>query len=354
MALTQVETSGLSGSGASSNSTTGNVFSQTGPFKNRIINGDMRIDQRNAGAAINLTGSSQFAVDRWKAVEDTDGTATAQQSTTVPAGAGFTNSLLFTVGTADATLAATQFARFEHSIEGLNVSDLGWGSASAQPITLSFWVRSSLTGTFGGGLRNSAFNRSYPFSYSISAGNTWEKKAITVPGDTSGTWLTTNGEGISVNFGLGVGSTYSGTAGAWAAANTFSTTGAVNVMGTASATFYLTGVQLEKGTVATDFDFRSYGQQLALCQRYYQTGRGVWWGQAPAAATQSVRTWVPFSPPMRATPTTTSLTEVFASGFTGSYTVQDSTSYGMNIQGTTNSTSGTTRYGVDFTANSEL
>jgi hypothetical protein len=235
-------------------------------FKNRIINGGMVIDQRNAGASVSMT-SAVYPVDRWIAFEDTDGTMTAQQSSTAPS--GFNNSVVFTTTLADASLGATQFARTNYRIEGYNVSDFAWGTASAAAVTLSFWVRSSLTGTFGGSVSNSAFNRSYPFTYTISVANTFEQKTITIAGDTSGTWLTTNGIGMEINFGLGVGSTYSGTAGAWAAAGYISATGAVSVVGTSGATFYITGVQLEKGSTATSFDFRDYGRELAMCQRYF-------------------------------------------------------------------------------------
>ena len=155
-------------------------------------------------------------------------------------------------------------------IEGLNVADLAWGTASASTVTLSFWCRSSVTGTFGGALRNSNGTRSYPFTFAISVINTWEQKTITIAGDTSGTWLTTNGVGIYLNIGMGTGTTLSGTAGAWAGANYISATGAVNLIATLNADFYITGVQLEKGSTATSFDFRDYGRELAMCQRYCQ------------------------------------------------------------------------------------
>jgi hypothetical protein len=199
---------------------------------------------------------------------------TAQQSSTAPI--GFTNSLLCTTTSDDASLGSTQRVVIAQSIEGFNVADLGWGTASAKTVTLSFWVRSSLTGTFGGVVKNSANNRSYPFNYTINAANTFEQKSVTIAGDTTGTWLTNNGTGIQLNFGLGVGSTYSGTAGAWAAADYNSATGAVSVIGTNGATFYITGVQLEKGSTATSFDYRPYGTELALCQRYlWQIGAGI-------------------------------------------------------------------------------
>jgi hypothetical protein len=235
-------------------------------FKNRIINGAMVIDQRNAGASVTPTGN-QYLVDRWQAATNVTAKFSAQQSTTAPA--GFINSQLATSLSAY-TIGASELCALRQSIEGLNVADLGWGTANAQTITVSFWVRSSLTGTFGGSIMNSATDRSYPFTYTISTANTFEQKTVTIAGDTSGTWLKTNGIGLSILFGLGVGTSFSGTAGAWVGAAYYSATGATSVVGTNGATFYITGVQLEKGSTATSFDYRSYGTELALCQRYYQ------------------------------------------------------------------------------------
>jgi len=247
----------------STNQYSGGAFS----FKNRIINGDMRIDQRNAGASVTLTAGGIYTVDRWQGVEDTDGAMTAQQDTSTPA--GFINSVKCTTTTADGTLTTTQNVQFRQAIEGLNVADLAWGTANAKTVTLSFWVRSSLTGTFGGSLRNSAVNRSYPFTYSISVADTWEQKSVTIAGDTSGTWLTTNGIGVTLTFSLGAGPDRVGTAGAWAGANYTGATGETSVIGTLNATWYITGVQLEVGSVATPFERRPYGTELMLCQRYY-------------------------------------------------------------------------------------
>jgi hypothetical protein len=221
----------------------------------------MVIDQR----ATSLTAGG-YSVDRWEYVASASTKATVAQSTT--ATTGFINSLLATSSSAYSVAAGDYFA-FGQKIEGLNVADLAWGTASAATVTLSFWVRSSLTGTFGGALRNNAADRSYPFSYTISSANTWEQKSVTIAGDTSGTWLTTNGIGIRLTLGFGVGTTYSSTAGAWAAGNYLSSTSATSVVGTNGATFYITGVQLEVGSTATSFDYRSYGTELALCQRYY-------------------------------------------------------------------------------------
>jgi len=277
-------------------------------MKNRIINGAMAIDQRNAGASLNLSATGQYTIDRWQAWEDTDGTMTAQQSSVAPA--GFTNSLLFTTGTADSSLAAGQFCATQQRIEGFNVADLGFGTANAQTFTLSFWVRSSLTGTFGGSFKNSASTRSYPFTYSISVANTWEQKSVTVAGDTSGTWLTTNGIGLTVTFGLGVSSTQSGTAGSWQSSDFLSATGAVSVIGTAGATFYITGVQLEVGSSATGFEYVNYQTSLANCQRYYykflnNNGVGTgWYGQATTSlsTTRSIGSPITLPVPARTTP----------------------------------------------------
>ena len=325
-------------------------------FKNRIINGAMVIDQRNAGASVTLTSGGIYTVDRFDGVEDTDGAMTAQQNTSAPT--GFINSLKLTTTTADGTLGATQYATFRQFIEGYNIADLGWGTASASAVTLSFWVRSSLTGTFGGALANSAFNRSYPFTYSISVADTWEQKTITIAGDTSGTWLTTNGIGIRVQFGLGAGSTYSGTAGAWAALGYISATGATSVVGTNGATFYITGVQLEKGSTATSFDYRPYGTELSLCQRYYETysngtGTGAIYeglgGQFPNSTT--FRSFVPFKVTKRASPsvsipttyvTVNSLVGNLTPSATGSnFASPDGAGLNFNVSGATGGQGGT-------------
>lgn len=286
------------GNTATINSMTPTADSLQG-FRNRIINGDMGIDQRNAGASVTLTSGGIYTVDRWIGFENTDGAMTAQQSTAAPT--GFINSLLFTTTTADGSLSSTQFSCLQQYIEGLNLTDLGWGTANAKTITISFWVRSSLTGTFGGALRNAAGNRTYPFTYTISAANTWEYETITIAGDTTGTWLTTNGIGVQVTFGLGVGTDLSGTAGAWSGNNNLSATGAVNVMGTLNATWQITGVQFEVGSVATPFERIDYGRELILCQRYYE--------QANMAVYSTVtRNSYSYHVPKRAYPSSVTLT----------------------------------------------
>jgi hypothetical protein len=245
-------------------------YAQYTGFKNRIINGAMVIDQRNAGASVTVNSANNFyPVDRFACTgQATDGVFTVQRSTTAPS--GFINSVIATVTTADASIGATQQYLIQQFIEGFNIADLGWGSAGAQSVTVSFWVRSSITGTFGGSIVNSGFNRSYPFTYTISAANTFEYKTVTIAGDTSGTWLTDNGVGLRLIFSLGAGSTYLGTAGAWSGSYFAGATGQTNVIATNGATFYITGVQLEKGSTATSFDYRPYGTELVLCQRYYE------------------------------------------------------------------------------------
>jgi hypothetical protein len=236
-------------------------------FKNRIINGAMVIDQRNAGASVTPASTPTYTIDRWNFQYTANSKFSTQQSTTVPS--GFNKSMLVTSLSAYSVVSGDIFL-VQQSIEGFNTADLAWGTASAATVTLSFWVRSSLTGTFGGALLNNSQDRNYPFTYSISAANTWEQKTITIVGDTSGTWTTDNSAGIRVTFGLGGGATYSGTAGAWAAGSKYTATGAVSVVGTNTATFYITGVQLEKGSTATSFDYRPFGTELMLCQRYFQ------------------------------------------------------------------------------------
>ena len=288
---------------AADGSATANLSSVNGGAiagsRNHIINGDMRIDQRNAGASVTPTADgSTFPVDRWKARLSQSSKYSAQRnSSIVPS--GFTHSLAITSLSAYSVTASDYFA-VEHLVEGFNMSDLGWGTASAKSVTVSFWVRSSLTGTFGGSVINgSPFDRSYPFTYTISAANTWEYKTVSISGPTTGGWNSDNTIGLSVFIGLGVGSSFSGTAGSWANSALLSVTGATSVVGTNGATFYITGVQLEPGTIATPFERRSYGQELALAQRYYQAS-GFMVNNAGSVYTNYF-----FKQPMRAVPTVT-------------------------------------------------
>jgi hypothetical protein len=269
-------------------------------FKNRIINGNMAIDQRNGGASITPT-NTQYSVDRWQSFVSAASKFTIQQNAgSVTPPVGYVNYLGATSSSAY-SVASGDYFTIQQRIEGLNVADLAWGSANAKTITLSAWVYSSLTGTFGGAISNSAQNRSYPFTYTISSANTWTQISVTITGDTTGTWLKDNGNGMFIVFSLGTGTTYSGTAGSWAATAYLSATSAVSVVGTSGATFYITGVQVETGTKATSFDFRDYGRELILCQRYYQIITGFM--TASGSGSTGVGAAVYFAPQMRTSPT---------------------------------------------------
>jgi len=272
--LTTASSTGISGSAISSG-TVPEAYGGTGTstgyygFKNRIINGAMVFDQRNAGASVTPT-NNQYLVDRFYATLTQASKFTVQQNAgSVTPPVGFTKYLGVTSSSAYSVLTGDTFAIIQY-IEGFNIADLAYGTANAKTVTLSFQVYSSLTGTFGGALVNGAAqNRSYPFTYTISSANTWTQISVTVVGDTTGTWTTDNSAGLGIRFGLGSGATFTGTAGAWAAGNFLSATGATSVVGTNGATFYITGVQLEKGSTATSFDYRPFGTELALCQRYF-------------------------------------------------------------------------------------
>jgi len=243
---------------------TGGLIPSSSFMRNRIINGAMVIDQRNAGAAVTTSGA--YTVDRFANTQSGGGVISWARSTTAPT--GFTNSLSGTVTTPDSSIAAGDIYRLYQYIEGFNCADLGFGTASASTVTVSFWVRSSITGTYCLGLQNATFNRSYAANYTINAANTWEYKTVTIAGDTTGTWATDNTAGIAVFWDLGSGTTWNQTANTWAATNTWKTSSQTSWIATNGATFYITGVQLEVGSVATPFEQEIYSTTLAKCQRY--------------------------------------------------------------------------------------
>jgi hypothetical protein len=277
-------------------------------LKNRIINGAMVVDQRNAGASVTPTVSTTYTLDRWGYSFTQASKASIQQNAgSVTPPVGFSNYYGFTSLSAYSVLSSDIFA-IAQFIEGFNTADLNWGTANAKTVTLSFWVRSSLTGTFGGAITNSPVDRSYPFTYSIPIANTWTFISVTIAGDTTGTWIgATNGIGMRVWLGVGMGSTNSGTAGAWAGADYRSATGATSVVGTNGATFYITGVQLEQNTSATPFERRLYNQELANCQRYYYrisaSSNSQPFANAFCDSTTVARGVVPFPVTMRDRPT---------------------------------------------------
>ena len=285
-------------------------------MKNRIINGAMMIDQRNAGASVGtsgLVGTQPFITDRWYISGSQNSKFTIQQNAgSVTPPAGFTNYLGVTSSSAYSITSSDYFGLAQR-IEGFNIADFGFGTANATPITLSFWVRSSLTGTFGGYVSNGSFARAYPFSYTISSANTWEQKTITIVGDTTGTWTTNNGTGLVLLFSLGYGSNYNATAGVWNAGTGYTPAGATSVVGTNGATFYITGVQLEKGSTATSFDYRPYGTELQLCQRYYQLAEGF---SACGANSTTLNCTFQFKTEMRTSPSvgTTGLVQITQPG----------------------------------------
>jgi len=297
MALTQVD-QGMLGTNA-----------QYTGFKNRIINGAMVIDQRNAGASVTPANVS-YTLDRWAVYQTTASKFTVQQNAgSITPPAGFTKYLGCTSSSAYSVTSGDIFGIYQ-LIEGNNVADLAWGTANAKTVTLSFLVYSSLTGTFGGVLTNNSQTRSYPFTYSIPVANTWTTISITIAGDTTGTWETGTSIGINVILSIGAGSTRNGTAGSWSGSAYYSATGTTSVVGTSGATWYITGVQLETGSTATSFDYRPYGTELALCQRYYETysnGTGtsaIYEGITGNFATTAVfRGFVPFKVTKRASPT---------------------------------------------------
>jgi hypothetical protein len=235
---------------------------------NRIINGDMRIDQRNGGASGTAGG---YTIDRWVNGVSVVGKITwGRNLNSVGAAQGFPYYLGFQ-STSAYTVPAGEIYALTQYIEADMISDFWFGTANAQPVTLSFWVQSSKTGTFSGAISNYASTRSYPFIFSIPTANTWTKIAITIPGDTGGTWQLAGNAGCAfVSFDLGSGATYRGPAGAWASSGYYGATGSQSIVNTNAATFYVTGVKLEIGSVATPFNRQSLTKSLADCQRYYQ------------------------------------------------------------------------------------
>lgn len=314
--------------------------------RNRITNGSMRIDQRYVGQLVNPITSSGYSIDQWIIAMAGAGYNVRTQgnlnSATPPV--GFTS--YFGVQNNNvSTPTGTNNLQVQHRVEGYNMSDFNWGTANAKTVTLSFWVQSSLVGTYGGSLRNSANDRSYVYEYRINNANTWEYKTITIPGDTTGTWLTTNNVGIRVIWGLSAGSSSQGNPNQWSADSLTNSINGINWAGTANAIFYLTGVQLEVGSRATEFERISYGDELRLCQRYYQQGKA--WGyvrnDSATNATQGGGSCVNFAVQMRSAPT--------VSTFSGSsFTALDvdsngfgfQTTGGQNANSTTNATYGAT------------
>ena len=322
-------------------------------FRNRIINGDMRIDQRNEGASITQTTGNVYPVDRWRTYGSVTSKFTAQRNYVITPPTGFSHHVGVNSLSAYSVGAGEVFT-ITQAIEGSSVADLQWGTASAKTVTLSFWFRSNMAGgtTFGGSLQNGAGTRSYPFTFSSVTTSTWEYKTITIPGDQSGTWATDNTAGIVLRLSLGSGSTLSGTAGAWAAGDYRSATGAASIVGTNAATWYITGVQLETGTVATPCELLPMSQELQLCQRYFEKSYNV--GTTPGTVVNNGRVFgsrqnggyfcfTPFKTTKSTTPTIVSYSP--ATGTSGKIrneanttdetSSSESSHGGLNVAGTT-------------------
>jgi hypothetical protein len=283
----------------------------------------MVIDQRNAGASV-TPANAQYTLDRWVCYISQSSKFTVQQNAgSVTPPVGFTNYLGVTSLSSYAVLAG-DFFLVQQRFEGFNVADLGWGTANAQTATLSFWARSSLTGTFGGIIKNAAATYTYPFTYSLPTANTWTKISITIPGQTSGVWSTTNSFCFEVSFGMGVGSTGSGPANTWAAANYGGATGATSVVGTNGATWYVTGVQLERNSTATPFEWLPYGVELMLCQRYYQVAKS---SVNVAATSTAINGVIPLFVPLRSDSVTVGKTS-------GAISMGDMVSFGSSSTST--------------------
>jgi len=299
--------------------------------RNLIINGSQIIDQRNSGSAITVSpNTSVYTTDRFTIFEATNGVVTAQQSTTAPD--GFTKSLKIDCTTIDSTIATLQRLIVTTKIEGNNIAHLGFGSSAAKNVVLSFYVKSNLTGSFSGAISNSANNRVYIYSYTINSANTWERKTIPIPGDTTGTWLTTNGIGLNITWALALGATYGGTAGAWGTVDKNGATNQVNFLSSTDNEWLITGAQFEidNGSgVASDFEHKSFGQELALCQRYYyRTADDGSITNILSMAAETATTAAggqPFPTTMRAVPTIT-----FGSGLLFFTTATSSTSFSLN------------------------
>jgi hypothetical protein len=301
MALSKIETGSLNFTPATKDGT-----------KNLIINGAKVIDQRNAGASV--SGDGQFPVDRWKASKAGAGAFSMQQSSTAPS--GFSHSVVCTVTTAATSIAASDEYSYRHFVEAFNFSHANWGTSSAYSVTLSFWVRSSVTGTYAVGFRNHVGNRTNPSTYTISSANTWEYKTITVAGDTTGTWEgASNLSGVGVIFSLGAGSNFQGTANTWNASGTWSTASATQWISNSGATFYITGIQLEVGDTATPFEHRSYGDEFARCQRYFiRNTQAVWQYAVDNLGSGYGRSVYQFKTTMRTTPSVSNIT-IDSSGY---------------------------------------
>ena len=317
--------------------------------RNILYNGAMIIWQRGTSFADPSDGS--YLCDRFFAFNNNDGAITFSQSTDVPSGQGFKYSLKGDVTTADTSIAASQYVSIDQNIEGQNVVSLDWGSSAAKYITISFWIKSNLTGTYCYSIRNSALDRAFIKEFTIDTADTWEHKTITIQGDTSGTWLTTNGIGQRHQISFAMGSTFQGTADSWQTTNVVATSNQENILSSTDNEFYLTGWKVEEGTTATPFKHETYGETLAKCQRYFYKYTGQLWGmQVSRLGGTYARTHIIHPMEMRAAPTLSDVAFVNTSGAVAS---QFHTSTGVTL--TANPTlSGSGYFDANWSASAEL
>lgn len=258
-------------------------------MRNRIINGAMLVDQRSSGTLTN----QGFPADRWQyATNVASKLSVAKNLNSITPPQGFANCIGIQSSSSYSSGANEYFGLYQ-PIEGLNLIDLALGSATGSYITVSFWTRSSLTGTFNIALSSQyGANATYSATYTINNANTWEQKTITIPPTALGTWAKDNTLGMMMWFDLGSGSTYQGTGNTWSTGYVLRATGTQSIVGTNASTFYVTGVQLERGTVATPFEQRPYGTELALCQRYYYKSYNQSTAPGTASAQPTNTAWV--------------------------------------------------------------
>jgi hypothetical protein len=256
-----------------------------------------------------------------------------------------------TVTGTDTSVAAGDFHYFRYITEGNDINHLKWGTSNAKTVTLSFWVKSSIVGNHGGSIWNNNFNRSFPFDYEINVANVWEYKSITIPGCPDGTWESGADRGINIGFIQLSGSTYTGPPNQWNSAGDVGPTNMVNLLATSGATWYITGIQLEVGKNATDFEHLTYGEELALCMRYYEQNLDTQYN-ATGYHTSYIRSGMQFQVIKRAAPTVTVTNSVNSAGASLSLSIGSVNTMGFNYS----MNSAATSYGVrfDYTADAEL
>lgn len=307
------------------------------PNRNLLYNGAMQVTQRGTSTT-NITGTGYNTADRWKLQLQSFGTWTQDIQNDAPSGSGFRKSFRVLCTTADSSPGATDYGCIIQHLEGQDLQRIAKGTASAQSLMLSFWVKSNVTGTYSVMLYDVDNARFVSFTYSISSGATWEKKTIIIPADTTGAFDNDNGDSLQVYFNLGSGSTYTGGSDqtTWSGGTAFGSQWMPSQTNLAAATnnyWQITGVQLEVGSVATPFEFKSYGQELRECQRYYYhsnspnlfsatnvSNAGV--VSRPVYANYATTSFIPFPVTMRISPVVT----VFNSttGSSGSIRLQSS------------------------------